>query len=410
VDVGSNLRERKRITSGAGTEIEDARARRGVEQLDNRGARNPALAFGLVQPSAALVREDIGLLSALPRLVFDLVPSGTESNRFAVSAMRTLNSMRYGALLAVLLFASGCASSVTGSNALIAPANTSLVQAISGASLYAGGPNVNEVDAYPAFTNNPQPDERILAGLDAPTGIAVDQTGNVYVCNNAGQSVPGKGVFWTVTVYRRGQTSPFRTYTDDVFSPVDVAVAADETVYVANFSSVVTVYPPGHLRPSHILRAPPGYAPLGVAVDAARDAFVSYVPRSGGGGRVYEYAPGRSHGSDLGITFSASPHGLAIDGHGDLIVAVSNAPNSGSSIEVFAPGQKRPKLTITGPFQPFMVALSRSGRRLFVADYGTGNNDGGVFVYAYPAGTLLFKDTQGTAAGAYGVAIDPSAP
>jgi hypothetical protein len=57
-----------------------------------------------------------------------------------------------------------------------------------------------------------------------------------------------------------------------------------------------------------------------------------------------------------------------------------------------------------------MVALSRSGSRLFVADYGTGNNDGGVFVYAYPAGTLLFKDTQGAAAGAYGVAIDPSAP
>ncbi|HMF27923.1 MAG TPA: hypothetical protein VKE42_04070, partial [Candidatus Cybelea sp.] len=74
-------------------------------------------------------------------------------------------------------------------------------------------------------------------------------------------------------------------------------------------------------------------------------------------------------------------------------------------IEIFARGKKHPKQVLTGPFQPFMVALSSDEQRLYVADYGTGNNDGGVFVFSYPDGTQLFKDTTGAAAGAYGVAV-----
>jgi sugar lactone lactonase YvrE len=267
---------------------------------------------------------------------------------------------------------------------------------------------MNEVDVYPARTNNPPPRRRIVTGLDAPTGMAVDGAGNAYVCNNAGQSSPAKSVYWTVTVYARGQSTPFRTYTDGVFSPVDVAVASDATVYIANFSSAVTVYPPGSLHPGRTLRAPSGYAPLGVAVDASGNVFVSYVPKLGNGGLIYKYKPARTRGVNLGILFNGSPHGLAVDSAGNLIVAVSNAPSPGSNIEVFAPGKKHPKLTMSGPFQPFMLALTRNQGRLFVADYGSGNNDGAVFVYAYPSGTLLFKDTQGTAAGAYGVALDPS--
>lgn len=320
--------------------------------------------------------------------------------------------MRIAVLLGTMLGLSACASAVTGTGALPQRAgvnfsNASAVQGAHAERLYAGGPNVNEVDFYAAFANNPPPQGHIINGLDAPTGMAVDQSGNVYVCNNAGQSVPGKSVFWTVTVYHRGGSSPFRTYTDGVFSPVDVAIAPDKTVYIANFSSAVTVYPPHSLHSSATLHAPAGYAPIGVAPDAAGNVFVSYVPQSGSGGLIYKYKAGQTRGSNLRISFTGSPHGIAIDGSGNMIVAVSNAPNSGSQIEVFAPGKRHPKLVLSGPFQPFMVNLSRNEQRLFVADYGSGNNDGGVFVYAYPKGTLLFKDTQGMAAGAYGVALDP---
>jgi len=270
--------------------------------------------------------------------------------------------------------------------------------------LYAAGPNTNEVDAYPAFVQNPNPVNRITAGVLAPTGMAIDAAGNLYVADNAGQGVKGH-VFWTVTVYARGGSSVIRTYKDGVQTPTDVAVAPDGTVYVANLVSAVTVYAPGSLHPSRTLQAPAGDSPVAVAADANGNAYVSYVNQTSGA--VYEYAPGATRGKNLGIPFSGNPHGLALDRNGDLIVAVSNAPNPGSSVEVFAPGSTKPKLTLTGPFQPFMVALSRKEGRLFVADYGSGNNDGGVYVYSYPAGTLLYKDTSGAAAGAYGVAIDP---
>lgn len=312
-----------------------------------------------------------------------------------------------------LLIAAGCSSATSPSGTL--PAPTYSVPATSGvgdgirALLYAGGPAQNSVGVYRASGNNPKPLRTIVNGLNAPTGIAVDSSGNVFVCNNAGMGIrprgAGKGT-WTVAVYRRGQTTPFETYSDAVWSPVDVAVSADGTVFIANYSSAVTVYPPGSLTHSRTLVRPSGQAPLGIAFDASGNTFVSYVFPSGGGS-IYEYAPGQNTGSNLGISFSGSPHGLAIDARENLIVAVSKAPGSGSDIEIFAPGSTKPKKTISGPFQPFMLALSGNGDRLFAADFGSGNGDGAVFKFAYPSGKLIVKDTQGPAAFAYGVAIDP---
>jgi sugar lactone lactonase YvrE len=293
-------------------------------------------------------------------------------------------------------------------SALRAPAPDDAAGARVPARLYAGGPIRNAVDVYPAFANNPNPVGEIVTGLSAPTGVAVDTAGNVYVCNNAGKYAQGKSTVWTVTVYKRGQTAPFRTYSDGVWSPVDVAVAPDGTAYIANYSSAVTVYPPNGVHPSRTLVAPSGKAPVGIALDAAGDVFVSYV-NLGSGGVVYEYAPGQNTGSNLGIVFAGDPHGLAVDREGNLVVAVSKAPSSGSLIEVFAPGSAILKMTMSGPFQPFMLAFSRNGRRLFAADFGSGNNDGGVFEYSYPSGTFVARYTKGAGASAYGVAIDPAA-
>jgi sugar lactone lactonase YvrE len=271
--------------------------------------------------------------------------------------------------------------------------------------LYAGGPNTNEVDVYSAYKDNPAPRDHITTGLDIPTGMALDNTGNLYVANNAGQSVPGKSVYWTVTVYGHGHNRLIRTYTDGVASPVDVTIGPDNTVFIANFSNGVTVYPSGSVHPVLTLRGPSGYSSLGVATESKGAVFVSWLQPYGGGGRIYKYRPGKAHGRDLGIAFDGEPHGLAVDDRGNLIVAVSKAPNPGSDVEIFGSGKTKPKQRITGPFQPFMVALDHPNSTLFVADYGSGNNDGGVFVYDYPSGKLLAKDTQGAAGGAYGVAI-----
>ncbi|MBV9648459.1 MAG: hypothetical protein JO043_13410 [Candidatus Eremiobacteraeota bacterium] len=278
-----------------------------------------------------------------------------------------------------------------------------------GGRLFAGGPNTNAVDAYVPYAQNPPPLRQITNGLFAPTGMAVDGHGNLYVCNNAGQSLGfGTKGFWTVTVYTRHGSTPFRTYTNGVWNPVDVAVAADGTTYVANFGShVVTVYPSHSINPSKMLVAPPNSSPLGIAFDSAGRVYVSYVLRSGGAGSIYVYNASQTHGKNIGIAFSGEPHGIALDARNNLIVAVSKAPGSGSDVEVYPPGAKQPSLRLPGPFQPFMLTLDPNGNRLYVADYGSGNNDGGVWVFSYPSGRQLYKDTQGTAAGAYGVAFDP---
>lgn len=336
-----------------------------------------------------------------------------ESFHRAIAKTRGMQLPRFIMLSVALLAAAGCSSS--GASKATLPALSSAAPESTGidvgahALLYAGGPSQNAVGVYRARADNPKPLRTIRSGLNAPTGIAVDSSGSAYVCNNAGtdarRRAPGKGT-WTVAVYKRGQTTPFETYSDSVWNPVDVAIAADGTVYIANYSSVVTVYPPGSLHPSARLVAPSGQAPLGIAFDAAGNIFVSYVSASGGGS-VYKYAPGQTTGSNLGIGFSGSPHGLAVDRDGNLVVAVSKAPGPGSDIEIFPPGGTHPKKTINGPFQPFMIAFGRNGRELFAADFGSGNGDGGVFRFAYPSGTLIAKDTQGPAASAYGVAIDP---
>jgi sugar lactone lactonase YvrE len=340
--------------------------------------------------------------------------TGEKGSAARSAEQRSMQLSRFIASSIVLLVAAGCSPPASPQQ----PALPGLLHAAPAGSgvgadvrelLYAGGPVQNTVGVYRASGNNRKPLRTIANGLNAPTGIAVDSSGNVYVCNNAGMRTGPRGAkkgTWTVTVYKRGQTVPFESYSDAVWSPVDVAIAPDGTVFIANFSSSVTIYPAGSLTHSRTLVGPSGQAPLGLALDAAGNLFVSYVSNLSGGGSIYEYAPGQNTGTNIGINFSGEPHGLAIDGRGNLIVAVSKAPGSGSDIEIFAPGSTTPKKKISGPFQPFMLALGSNGRRLFAADFGSGNGDGAVFKYAYPSGKLIAKDTQGPAAYGYGVAID----
>ena len=54
-----------------------------------------------------------------------------------------------------------------------------------------------------------------------------------------------------------------------------------------------------------------------------------------------------------------------------------------------------------------MIALDKAQRHLYVADFGSGNHDGGVFEFTYPGGRLITKYTKGGAAAAYGVSVSP---
>jgi DNA-binding beta-propeller fold protein YncE len=158
------------------------------------------------------------------------------------------------------------------------------------------------------------------------------------------------------------------------------------------------------MTPSLHFKAPSGSA-LTVALDAQNDLYVACADSNA----VFKFPPGSTQGTNLGLVLNGEPHGMAFDSSGNLLVAVSEAPNSGSVVDVFAPGTTTPSKQIAGTFQPFMIALDKNRRHLYVADFGSGNHDGAVFEFAYPSGKLVNKYTQGGASAAYGVAVNPPA-
>lgn len=263
----------------------------------------------------------------------------------------------------------------------------------------------SRVDIYPENTNDPAPIGSIVTEIDTPTGMAVDSSHDLFVGDNETRTIAAvrKGVPNDVYVFKPGAGSPFDDYSQDSDHPTDVAVGADGTVYVASFGDgYVTEYPPGSHTPSLHFQAPSGTA-FSLALDAANDLYVACTTSDA----VFEFAPGSTNGTNLGLVLGGEPHGMAFDASGDLLVAVSKAPNSGSVIDVFPPGSTTPSKQIMGTFQPFMIALDRSQRHLYVADFGSGNHDGGVFEFAYPSGRLVGKYRQGGASAAYGVAVNP---
>lgn len=274
--------------------------------------------------------------------------------------------------------------------------------------LYVSDPIDSHVDIYPLNAGgDPAPIGQIRSGLQTPTGMALDFSHKLYVANNTDNAYAGyaKGVPEFVTVFARGGDSPESTYWQDLRNPTDVVIGSDGTVYVAGVGDgYITEYPAGSILPSQHFRPPSGNA-IAVALDAQNNLYVACTTANA----VFEFQPDSTQGTNLGLVLGGEPHGMAIDRHGNLLVAVSAAPNSGSAVDIFAPGTTEPAAQFGGVFQPFMIDLDKTEQHLYVADIGSGNHDGAVFEYAYPSGKLVGKYTQGAASAAYGIALNPAA-
>lgn len=136
--------------------------------------------------------------------------------------------------------------------------------------IYSSSYGGNTVDYYFKGSGPNNPIAGALKGdFAAPQGIAVDQAGNVYVTNSNGQSV---------FVYAKGSKSPTLTLVDNNNFPVDVTVAPDGTVNVANGgggASNVVVYRPGSSDPMETLTNGHFLPVVGVALDKQGNLFVS---------------------------------------------------------------------------------------------------------------------------------------
>jgi hypothetical protein len=256
-----------------------------------------------------------------------------------------------------------------------------------------------EVDVFRQHGKNQQPIATITNGILGPGGLTTDRKGNLYVADEG----PIGGT-WTVQVYAPGATSPTKSYTTDLSSPTDTAVAKDGTIYIANFNGLsngwVTVYPKGNVLKEYRLSDFSGGAPLSVALDKKENLYVLYDVDNGSA--VNEYSPGGKTGTNLNLAFS-SGGGIQVAPAGNILVAQQLNP---SEILIFPPGQTQPSKSISMPGggEPFNFALNHKSKVLFAAEYFTANQ---VDRFAYPSTKFQYSIASGFN-NPSGVAVAPT--
>jgi tripartite motif-containing protein 71 len=262
--------------------------------------------------------------------------------------------------------------------------------------------------------------------------IAIDASGNVYVCNSAG----------TVTVYPPGSSAASRTISGlsdpcypsslavdaagDVFvpeqAPYDVkeftktggntpsrsmpnsspAVALDAAgdLYVANYSGAntgVSVYPPGTSSTPSFSFSAGMSGPFIPAFDPTGNLYIlNYTAYN-----VTEYAPAISGSSTVAHTWGSAasmetPEGVAIDGSGNVYVA--NDDNGYSVTEYNSGSPTSPVRTLGAGSDVVTVVVDPLGN-VYVPEYDLEN------VSVYPPGSSTTAIDSWSANGDYPIAI-----
>jgi DNA-binding beta-propeller fold protein YncE len=256
--------------------------------------------------------------------------------------------------------------------------------------LYAVNAGAPSITVYGAGDSGTVGARDTIAGnntsLAAPTGIAVDGAGNIYVAN------PGYPTFG-VTVYAAGadgDVAPTATITFPGGAPYGVALDGGGNLYLTNPagtpSVVVFALTGGATLTATITGDATGLnTPGGIAVGNGN----IYVTNFGGPTITVYSTAGLSGTVNLAPTATITsssligPTGITLDAAGNIYVANTN----GNSITVFAAaanGASTPTATIfgttTGLAQPYGIALDGAGN-IYVGNQG--NNS----INVYAAGT-----------------------
>lgn len=245
--------------------------------------------------------------------------------------------------------------------------------------------NQGAVEVYSTQGRAQPPVATITAGVSAPTGLAVDASGNLYVANNGNS---------TITVYPPGMTSPSATYSTGVDAPSGVAVGADGTLYVANesgggsYAGTITEYPSGSMTPSVTIELA-GQIPFALTLDKNNALFVSWFSLSSFGIAIYRYpTEGSASGANLNLdlpSYVYPAYAIAFDRSGNLVVPCENLThNPPKYLAVFKPGATEPSKKIKEGGLIDVVsglAFPRWKSKLF---YVTAENDHDWLALTYP--------------------------
>jgi sugar lactone lactonase YvrE len=236
------------------------------------------------------------------------------------------------------------------------------------------------------------------ARLSAPSGVAIDKQGNVYIADTGNQRVREVSMSGKITTIAgggpglSGGTGPATSAHLD--HPTAVAVDAQDNVYVVDDSFVYRISPSGTLS-TVAGSADPGFSgdggpasaaeldsPEGIAVDDRGDLYIADTRNN----RVREVMPAGTiktiagtgvagFSGDGGPATAARldrPAGVAVDAHGDVYIAdrfnsrVRKVSPSGTITTVAGNGRNvlpvvDGKATATPLSNPFGVAVDAKG-------------------------------------------------
>jgi hypothetical protein len=222
--------------------------------------------------------------------------------------------------------------------------------------------------------------------------MAVDSAGNVYIPRFYGSDV---------VVYPKGSTHSVEDLVEPGEVPVDVAVAGDGTVYVANLMNSsgghgsIAVFKNGVLK--RIINDGNFDRLWSVAVDEHHLLIGCYAANGKTG--CDEFPGGVGNGATV-ISNIGTPYGVAFDKSENIVV------NDGGSnqILVYPPAGGSPCNTIPQTGNPVALAFDRTQKHLFVADGF--NNDVIQQSYSGCSGGGSVQFTYNTGWSPSGVVVD----
>jgi streptogramin lyase len=186
------------------------------------------------------------------------------------------------------------------------------------------------------------------SGLNAPYGVAVDATGNLFIADTGNNRV--------IEISTKGATSTVPA--SGLSLPSGVAVDADDNVYIADTynSRVVKVSSSGSESPVGV-----GLNfPHGVAVDASGDVFIADT----GNQRVVEVSAASGYQTTV-ASLEAFPLYVAVDNTGDLFVGADTV-----ALEITHSGSQ---ITLgSGLVTPTGIAVDKAGD-VFISDHDKGD-------------------------------------
>jgi hypothetical protein len=196
-----------------------------------------------------------------------------------------------GLLFVVAQYRAGCCQ-IEGSGAIYEPGATKPRQRLKGLSGFAHSPVLDKFgnvyvanfDVFPGWVSVYPPGRRVPSrtiqnGIGLPVQLAIAPNGDLVVANGLFSGASN------VVVYPAGKSTPSLTITAGVRSVYGVAVDPDGNIYVANGGNknarpVITVYRSGQNKIWRLIRSGITF-PVALAFDRSGRLYVANVPRKG---------------------------------------------------------------------------------------------------------------------------------